>query len=144
MRPVTDLQRRVAPFEVITEMVPAGDQPQAIAAMERGVRAGAKDTVLLGATGTGKTATIAWRQAMVAVLPVPVAPSSTVSFAPARTPRSIAAMACGWSPAGTISVMTSNGATRRCRSVTGRMATPGGALAGGGWLARSRWWQALR
>ncbi len=60
MRPVTDLQRRVAPFEVITEMVPAGDQPQAIAAMERGVRAGAKDTVLLGATGTGKTATIAW------------------------------------------------------------------------------------
>jgi len=60
MRPVTDLQRRVAPFEVITDMVPAGDQPQAIAAMERGVRAGAKDTVLLGATGTGKTATIAW------------------------------------------------------------------------------------
>jgi len=60
MRPVTDLQRRVAPFEVITEMVPAGDQPQAIAAMEQRVRAGEKDTVLLGATGTGKTATIAW------------------------------------------------------------------------------------
>src|SRR6266571_1772788 len=60
MRPVTDLQRRVAPFEVITEMVPAGDQPQAIAAMEQRVRAGEKNTVLLGATGTGKTATIAW------------------------------------------------------------------------------------
>src|SRR6266516_5779969 len=60
MRPVTDLQRRVAPFEVITEMVPAGDQPQAIAAMEQRVRSGEKDTVLLGATGTGKTATIAW------------------------------------------------------------------------------------
>jgi excinuclease ABC subunit B len=60
MRPVTDLQRRVAPFEVITEMVPAGDQPQAIAAMEQRVRAGERDTVLLGATGTGKTATIAW------------------------------------------------------------------------------------
>ena len=60
MRPVTDLQRRVAPFEVITEMTPAGDQPQAIAAMEKRVRAGEKDTVLLGATGTGKTATIAW------------------------------------------------------------------------------------
>jgi excinuclease ABC subunit B len=60
VRPVSDLQRRVAPFEVITDMVPAGDQPQAIAAMEKRVRAGAKDTVLLGATGTGKTATIAW------------------------------------------------------------------------------------
>ena len=60
MRPVSDLQRRVAPFEVITDMVPAGDQPQAIAAMEKRIRAGAEDTVLLGATGTGKTATIAW------------------------------------------------------------------------------------
>ncbi|HEY3733698.1 MAG TPA: excinuclease ABC subunit UvrB [Streptosporangiaceae bacterium] len=60
MRPVTDLQRRVAPFEVITDMVPAGDQPAAIAEMERRVRDGVKDTVLLGATGTGKTATVAW------------------------------------------------------------------------------------
>jgi excinuclease ABC subunit B len=60
VRPVTDLQRRVAPFEVITDMIPAGDQPEAIAAMEKRIRAGAKDTVLLGATGTGKTATIAW------------------------------------------------------------------------------------
>jgi excinuclease ABC subunit B len=60
VRPVTDLKRRVAPFEVITEMVPAGDQPAAIAEMERRVRAGEKDTVLLGATGTGKTATVAW------------------------------------------------------------------------------------
>jgi excinuclease ABC subunit B len=60
MRPVTDLQRRVAPFEVVTDMVPAGDQPGAIADMERRVKAGEKHTVLLGATGTGKTATIAW------------------------------------------------------------------------------------
>ena len=60
MRPVTDLQRRVAPFEVITDMVPAGDQPSAIADMERRIRAGERHTVLLGATGTGKTATIAW------------------------------------------------------------------------------------
>ena len=60
MRPVTDLQRRVAPFEVVTDMVPAGDQPGAIAEMERRMRAGSKDTVLLGATGTGKTATVAW------------------------------------------------------------------------------------
>jgi excinuclease ABC subunit B len=60
MRPVTDLQRRVSPFEVVTEMVPAGDQPAAIAAMEQRIKAGEKDTVLLGATGTGKTATVAW------------------------------------------------------------------------------------
>jgi excinuclease ABC subunit B len=60
MRPVTDLQRRVAPFEVVTEMVPAGDQPQAIAEMEQRIRSGEVDTVLLGATGTGKTATVAW------------------------------------------------------------------------------------
>jgi excinuclease ABC subunit B len=60
MRPVTDLQRRVAPFEVVTDMVPAGDQPNAIAEMEKRIRGGAKDTVLLGATGTGKTATVAW------------------------------------------------------------------------------------
>ncbi len=60
MRPVTDLKRSVAPFEVVTEMVPAGDQPQAIADIEKRVKAGDTDTVLLGATGTGKTATVAW------------------------------------------------------------------------------------
>ncbi|WP_155335519.1 excinuclease ABC subunit UvrB [Acrocarpospora corrugata] len=60
MRPVTDLQRKVAPFEVITEMKPSGDQPAAIAELERRVRANNKDNVLLGATGTGKTATVAW------------------------------------------------------------------------------------
>ena len=60
MRPVTDLRRRVAPFEVVTEMTPSGDQPQAIAELTARVQGGAKDAVLLGATGTGKTATIAW------------------------------------------------------------------------------------
>ena len=60
MRPVTDLQRRVAPIQVETDMVPAGDQPQAIAEITKRVQAGETDTVLLGATGTGKTATVAW------------------------------------------------------------------------------------
>src|ERR1700678_1633638 len=60
MRPVTDLQRRVAPFEVVTDMVPAGDQPRAISDIEKRVRAGDTNTVLLGATGTGKTASVAW------------------------------------------------------------------------------------
>jgi excinuclease ABC subunit B len=60
VRPVSDLKRRVAPFEVVTDMVPSGDQPRAIAEMERRVTSGDRDTVLLGATGTGKTATVAW------------------------------------------------------------------------------------
>ncbi|HXA61085.1 MAG TPA: excinuclease ABC subunit UvrB [Streptosporangiaceae bacterium] len=60
MRPITDLQRRVAPFEVVTEMTPSGDQPTAIAEMEQRIGRGDKDVVLLGATGTGKTASIAW------------------------------------------------------------------------------------
>jgi excinuclease ABC subunit B len=60
MRPVTDLQRKVAPFEVVTEMIPAGDQPTAIAQITERIGDGEKDTVLLGATGTGKTATVAW------------------------------------------------------------------------------------
>jgi excinuclease ABC subunit B len=50
----------VAPFEVVTDMTPSGDQPEAIAALERRIKAGEKDNVLLGATGTGKTASIAW------------------------------------------------------------------------------------
>ncbi len=60
MRPVTDLQRRVAPFEVISDFQPSGDQPTAIADIERRITAGEHDVVLLGATGTGKTATVAW------------------------------------------------------------------------------------
>ncbi|MBC3762105.1 excinuclease ABC subunit UvrB [Quadrisphaera oryzae] len=60
MRPVTDLQRRVAPFTVESEFSPAGDQPTAIADITRRIQAGEKDVVLLGATGTGKSATTAW------------------------------------------------------------------------------------
>ena len=60
MRPVTEVQRKVAPFQVISEYVPAGDQPAAIAEITRRINAGEKDVVLLGATGTGKSATTAW------------------------------------------------------------------------------------
>jgi len=59
-RPTTDLERTVAPFEVISEYIPAGDQPAAIAEIERRIKAGEKNVVLLGATGTGKSATTAW------------------------------------------------------------------------------------
>src|SRR5919202_885372 len=60
MRPVTDLQRKVAPFEVISDFSPSGDQPTAIDDIERRITGGEKDVVLLGATGTGKTASVAW------------------------------------------------------------------------------------
>ena len=60
MRPVTDLQRTVAPFEVISDYTPSGDQPTAIAELTARITAGEKDVVLLGATGTGKSATTAW------------------------------------------------------------------------------------
>ncbi len=59
-RPVTDLARKVNPFQVISEYKPAGDQPAAIAELAKRVRAGENDVVLLGATGTGKSATTAW------------------------------------------------------------------------------------
>ena len=60
MRPVTDLVRSEAPFRVVSDYEPSGDQPQAIAELEARLRAGEKDVVLLGATGTGKSATTAW------------------------------------------------------------------------------------
>ena len=60
MRPVSEVQRKVAPFQVISEYVPAGDQPAAIEEIARRINAGEKDVVLLGATGTGKSATTAW------------------------------------------------------------------------------------
>ena len=60
MRPATDLQRRVNPFRAVTPFEPAGDQPAAIDELERRVTAGEQHSVLLGATGTGKSATIAW------------------------------------------------------------------------------------
>jgi excinuclease ABC subunit B len=52
--------RSFAPFEVISEYRPAGDQPTAIAELAARINAGEKDLVLLGATGTGKSATTAW------------------------------------------------------------------------------------
>src|SRR5687767_8125797 len=55
-----EINRVVAPFEVISEFQPAGDQPAAIAELTERIKNGEKDVVLLGATGTGKSATTAW------------------------------------------------------------------------------------
>jgi excinuclease ABC subunit B len=60
VRPVTDIERRMAPFRVESDFSPSGDQPTAIADLTKRIQAGEKDVVLLGATGTGKSATTAW------------------------------------------------------------------------------------
>ena len=60
MRAVTDIVPTQGKFEVVSDFDPSGDQPAAIEDLERRIAAGAKDVVLLGATGTGKSATTAW------------------------------------------------------------------------------------
>ena len=55
-----DLSRIASPFQVISDYVPAGDQPQAIEEIAQRINAGERDVVILGATGTGKSATTAW------------------------------------------------------------------------------------
>ena len=52
--------RSYRPFEVVSEYTPSGDQPKALDALEQKLRAGETDVTLLGATGTGKSATTAW------------------------------------------------------------------------------------
>ncbi len=79
MRPTTDLQRRLAPFEVVSDFQPAGDQPTAIADLAARVRAGEQDTVLLGATGTGKSATTAWLVEQVQRPTLVMAPNKTLA-----------------------------------------------------------------
>lgn len=59
-RPVSDIERTSKPFEVVSDYEPAGDQPQAIKEIDERLRRGERDVVLMGATGTGKSATAAW------------------------------------------------------------------------------------
>ncbi len=59
-RPVGDIPRKDGRFTVVSPYQPAGDQPAAIDELERRLRAGEQDVVLMGATGTGKSATTAW------------------------------------------------------------------------------------
>ncbi|HCS57260.1 MAG TPA: hypothetical protein DIW80_08485, partial [Gordonia polyisoprenivorans] len=55
-RPIGEIERTEGHFEVVSEYEPAGDQPAAIDDLEKRIAAGEKDIVLLGATGTGKSA----------------------------------------------------------------------------------------
>ena len=54
------MTRQNKPFEVISPYTPSGDQPKAIKELAARIRDGEQDVVLMGATGTGKSATTAW------------------------------------------------------------------------------------
>jgi excinuclease ABC subunit B len=79
MRPVTDLVRTVAPIEVVADYSPSGDQPQAIDDLTARIQAGERDIVLLGATGTGKSATAAWLIEQVQRPTLIMAPNKTLA-----------------------------------------------------------------
>jgi excinuclease ABC subunit B len=79
MRPTTDLKRTVAPFRVVSDFQPSGDQPAAIEELARRVQAGEEHVVLLGATGTGKSATTAWLIERVQRPTLVMAPNKTLA-----------------------------------------------------------------
>ncbi|HEY6743045.1 MAG TPA: excinuclease ABC subunit UvrB [Lapillicoccus sp.] len=79
MRPTTDIKRTVAPFQVVSEFVPSGDQPTAIDEIARRIKGGENDVVLLGATGTGKSATTAWVVEQVQRPTLVMAPNKTLA-----------------------------------------------------------------
>ena len=79
MRPISDLARRVEPFQVISDYIPSGDQPTAIAELVQRLANGEQDVVLLGATGTGKSATTAWLIEQVQRPTLVMAPNKTLA-----------------------------------------------------------------
>ena len=79
MRPVTDLVRQAAPFTVESDFAPSGDQPAAIEDLERRIRDDQPNIVLLGATGTGKSATAAWLVERVQRPTLVIAPNKTLA-----------------------------------------------------------------
>ena len=79
VRAITDIERKVNPFEVISDYIPSGDQPAAIAELTKRLNRGDKDVVLLGATGTGKSATTAWLIEQVQRPTLVLAPNKTLA-----------------------------------------------------------------
>jgi len=79
VRPADQIQRTVAPFRVVADYQPSGDQPTAIAELEQRIRAGERDVVLLGATGTGKSATAAWLVERLQRPTLVIAPNKTLA-----------------------------------------------------------------
>ncbi len=78
-RLATDLTRSTRRFEVVSDYQPAGDQPAAIDELERRLSEGRPDVVLLGATGTGKSATTAWLVERVQRPTLVMAPNKTLA-----------------------------------------------------------------
>ncbi|TQM13543.1 excinuclease ABC subunit B [Pseudonocardia kunmingensis] len=78
-RPVGEIPRTGGRFEVVSPYQPAGDQPAAIEELERRITAGEQDVVLLGATGTGKSATTAWLIERVQRPTLVMAPNKTLA-----------------------------------------------------------------
>jgi excinuclease ABC subunit B len=79
VRATTDIRPTQGRFRVVSEFEPSGDQPAAIKALAEKVNAGEKDTVLLGATGTGKSATTAWLIEQVQRPTLVMAPNKTLA-----------------------------------------------------------------
>jgi excinuclease ABC subunit B len=79
MRAVSEIVPTTGVFEVVSDFEPSGDQPAAIDDLERRVNAGEKDIVLLGATGTGKSATTAWLIERVQRPTLVMAPNKTLA-----------------------------------------------------------------
>ena len=79
VRAVTSTPRADRPFEVISDFKPAGDQPEAIRQLADRVNGGEPDIVLLGATGTGKSATTAWLIEQVQRPTLVLAPNKTLA-----------------------------------------------------------------
>ena len=78
-RPVGDVERVAKEFEVVSEYQPAGDQPSAIAELADRINRGERDIVLMGATGTGKSATAAWLIEKVQRPTLVMAPNKTLA-----------------------------------------------------------------
>lgn len=79
VRASTDIRPTQGRFRVVSEFQPSGDQPTAIKALAERVNAGDQDTVLLGATGTGKSATTAWLIEQVQRPTLVMAPNKTLA-----------------------------------------------------------------
>ena len=88
-RPVGEIERADAPFEVVSDFQPAGDQPQAIRELSERLAGGEREVVLMGATGTGKSATAAWLIEKVQRPTLVMAPNKTLAAQLANELRSL-------------------------------------------------------
>src|SRR5438128_4472780 len=66
-------------FEVVSEFEPAGDQPKAVAELSEGIRRGDRYQTLLGITGSGKSATVAWTIEQVQKPTLVIAPNKSLA-----------------------------------------------------------------